>query len=121
VENNKTAFTSGYRPGEVIKIPISHGDGNYYLSESDHKRLLDQDRVVFRYSEPDGTVKEDSAPNGSLDNIAGVINDKGNIMGLMPHPERVTENILGGVGGRRVWLSIFNLLNKGNRNEGNDC
>jgi phosphoribosylformylglycinamidine synthase len=113
VENDKTAFTRDYRQGEVIRVPISHGDGNYNLSEDEYNRLLDEDRVIFRYCEKEGEINPDSAPNGSKDNIAGVMNDKGNILGLMPHPERVTDPLLGGVGGKRVWLSVFKLLKKG--------
>jgi phosphoribosylformylglycinamidine synthase len=115
VENNATPFTSGYASGATIRVPISHGEGNYNASAEDLKELQDQGRIVFRYAEPDGTVRADSAPNGSMDNIAGVINKKGNILGLMPHPERVAEEELGGVDGRTVWTSILDTLNKGAR------
>jgi phosphoribosylformylglycinamidine synthase len=113
VENAKTPFTSDYREGEVVRMPISHGDGNYYINEDGLKELLDKNRVVFRYSDIDGKHKPGTAPNGSLNNIAGVVNGKGNILGMMPHPERVSDPINGGLGGKRIWLSIYNLLRRG--------
>ena len=113
VENSKTPFTSGYAAGEVLRIPISHGDGNFNISPDGLKELEDSGRIIFRYSEPNGEILESSAPNGSMGSIAGVVNGKGNILGLMPHPERVSESLLGGTDGKRVWLSIFNRLKKG--------
>lgn len=106
VENNQTPFTLLYEKGEVLSIPIAHMDGNYF---ADHKTLnsLEQShRVVFRYSCPDGTLSEECNPNGSLNNIAGIVNEKGNVFGLMPHPERASEAILGSEDGKRVFLSI---------------
>jgi phosphoribosylformylglycinamidine synthase len=110
VENAATAFTSDYLPGQVLTIPISHGEGSYTIAPAGHQRLLDKDLVVFRYCAPDGTVAPDDAPNGSLDNIAGIINERGNVLGLMPHPERSAEAELGGLDGRGLFTSILSRL-----------
>ena len=110
VENASTDFTSGYQAGEVIRIPIAHGEGSFTINPAGLKKLQDENRIVVRYCEPDGTVKENSAPNGSLDNIAGIINERGNVMGLMPHPERLGETILGGDDGRRMFESVLKAV-----------
>ncbi|MDR1111328.1 MAG: phosphoribosylformylglycinamidine synthase subunit PurQ [Deltaproteobacteria bacterium] len=113
VENAGTAFTGGYRPGQVIRIPISHGEGGYSLSPREHRRLVDNGQVVFRYCAPDGTVAPGQAPNGSLDNIAGIINGRGNVLGLMPHPERLAEEELGGTDGRALFSSVLAAMKGG--------
>jgi phosphoribosylformylglycinamidine synthase len=113
VENNRTAFTSDYHSSQVIRIPISHGEGGYSASPKDHQELLDNDRVILRYCAPDGSLAPGDAPNGSLDNIAGIINKEGNVMGLMPHPERLAEEELGGIDGRALFTSILKTLNGG--------
>ena len=113
VENNKTSFTSGYEAGAVIRFPIAHGEGGFTINSQGLKKLQDNDRIVLRYCRPDGVVEADSAPNGSLDNIAGIINEKGNVMGLMPHPERLAEPILGGEDGRIMFESIFKAVTSG--------
>jgi phosphoribosylformylglycinamidine synthase len=115
VENNRTDFTSGYRAGQVVRYPIAHGEGGYTINPAGLKKLQDDDRIVLRYCRPDGRVAEDSAPNGSLDNIAGIINDQGNVLGLMPHPERLAEKILGGEDGRIMFQSIFQAVAGGLR------
>ena len=94
-------FTHLYKPGEIIKVPIAHGDGRY-VSKNTNK-----DQIVFQYCDKNGNITEESNPNGSVENIAGVINEKGNILGMMPHPERVCESILGGVDGKRLFESII--------------
>jgi len=100
VERNDTRFTWAYQKAEKIKMPIAHGEGHYYIDDAGLKRLEKNRQIVFRYT---------NNPNGSVTNIAGVINEKGNVMGLMPHPERVCEEILGNVDGLKLWNSI--LLN----------
>ncbi|MDR1486924.1 MAG: phosphoribosylformylglycinamidine synthase subunit PurQ [Deltaproteobacteria bacterium] len=110
VENNNTAFTSDYRNGQVIRIPISHGEGGYSAGPRDLQALLDDDRVLLRYCAADGSVSPDDAPNGSMLNIAGIINKKGNVFGLMPHPERLAEEELGGADGRAMFTSILKTL-----------
>jgi phosphoribosylformylglycinamidine synthase len=106
VENAETRFTSRCVKGEVLEIPIAHGDGNYYTDEETLKRLEDQQQIVFRYSERDGRITDASNPNGSLSNIAGIINERGNVMGMMPHPERVSDPVLGHTDGRKVFDSL---------------
>ncbi|ABB14844.1 phosphoribosylformylglycinamidine synthase subunit PurQ [Carboxydothermus hydrogenoformans] len=113
VENNNTPFTSKAHEGQVLKIPIAHGEGNYYCEPDTLKKLIANGQVVFRYCNSRGEVTEDANPNGSLYNIAGIINEKGNVLGMMPHPERCSENILGGEDGRVIWESIIAYLERG--------
>ncbi|MDL2226941.1 phosphoribosylformylglycinamidine synthase subunit PurQ [Deltaproteobacteria bacterium OttesenSCG-928-M10] len=113
VENNRTDFTGGYAAGQVIRFPIAHGEGGFTINGRGLKELQDNGRIVLRYCRPDGTVEPDSAPNGSLDNIAGIINGRGNVMGLMPHPERLAEPVLGGDDGRIMLESIFKAVTSG--------
>ena len=96
VENNDTPWTSAYALGQVLRIPIAHGEGNYVADDATLRALGDGNRVVFRYCDADGNVTPESNPNGSIDNIAGIVNERGNVLGLMPHPERAIEQILGG-------------------------
>ncbi|GAV26237.1 phosphoribosylformylglycinamidine synthase subunit PurQ [Carboxydothermus islandicus] len=113
VENNETPFTNKALKGQVLKIPIAHGEGNYYCEPDTLKRLIANGQVVFRYCNSRGEVTEDANPNGSLYNIAGIINEKGNVLGMMPHPERCSEKILGGEDGRVIWESIIAYLERG--------
>ena len=106
VENNQTAYTGASNPGDVLKIPIAHGEGNYYNFEGDIKTLEDNGQVVFRYCDAKGNVNKESNPNGSINNIAGIINKEGNILGMMPHPERAVEPILGSVDGLKFFESL---------------
>ena len=96
-------FTNLYKPGEIIKIPIAHGDGRYVSKNTD------KSQIVFQYCDKDGNITEESNPNGSIENIAGIINEKGNVLGMMPHPERVCESILGGEDGKRLFESVIKL------------
>ncbi|WP_135557393.1 phosphoribosylformylglycinamidine synthase subunit PurQ [Paenibacillus cymbidii] len=100
VENNRTAFTSGYKLGETIDIPIAHGEGNYYCDETTLAKLKANDQIVFRYA--------GSNPNGSVDDIAGICNERGNVVGMMPHPERAVHQLLGSEDGKRMFTSILN-------------
>ncbi len=113
VENNSTPFTKLCNKGEVLKIPIAHMDGNYYHYPSELDKIKRNRQIVFRYCEPDGAVTENSNPNGSLENIAGIINKKGNVLGMMPHPERASFSILGSEDGRKIFLSCLNYLMRG--------
>ncbi len=106
VENTDTVFTGLCRPGEVLRIPIAHAEGNYYHHDESIDALRTTGRIVFRYCERDGTVSEQSNPNGSIDNIAGIINDEGNVLGMMPHPERAVESVLGSTDGLRIFESL---------------
>ncbi|MEW4235681.1 phosphoribosylformylglycinamidine synthase subunit PurQ [Bacillus thuringiensis] len=98
VENNETMFTSQYGKDEVINIPIAHGEGNYYCDEATLKQLEENNQIAFRYVEN---------PNGSVSDIAGIVNEKGNVLGMMPHPERAVDELLGGAEGLKVFQSIL--------------
>jgi phosphoribosylformylglycinamidine synthase I len=100
-------FSVAYRPGEVLRIPIAHNEGNYFASGEDIARLEDKGQVLFRYCSPQGEVEDQWNPNGSLHNIAGVMNEQGTVMGMMPHPERASEISLGSEDGRRLFVSLI--------------
>jgi phosphoribosylformylglycinamidine synthase subunit PurQ / glutaminase len=107
VENAGTLFTRRCAPGEVLAIPIAHGDGNYFADDETLRRLEERNQVVFRYCDAGGEATEESNPNGSLRNIAGIINDDGNVLGMMPHPERASDPVLGHTDGRKIFESII--------------
>lgn len=106
VENDKTRFTSDLKSGDLLRMPVAHGEGNYYAHVSVLNELESENRVLFRYVNEEGVVTAESNPNGSLNNIAGIINREGNVAGMMPHPERACEAILGSIGGLKVFKSI---------------
>jgi phosphoribosylformylglycinamidine synthase subunit PurQ / glutaminase len=106
-ENTSTPFTNRCGQGQVLKIPISHYEGRYYADDDTIKELEDGGKVVFRYATPQGQVTKEANPNGALKNIAGIINSRGNVLGMMPHPERSCEDILGSVDGNIIWESII--------------
>jgi len=110
VENNDTVFTRAMRPGQVLKMPISHGEGRYHADGDTIRRLQRNAQVVFRYCTEEGALDKQANPNGSLDNIAGVINEAGTVMGLMPHPERAAESALGGTDGILIFQSLLGSL-----------
>jgi phosphoribosylformylglycinamidine synthase len=107
VENADTTFSAACRPGQVLAIPISHGEGRYYADAETLARLEAERRVVFRYCDAAGQATAAANPNGSTDNIAGIINARGNVLGMMPHPERACEALLGGEDGLYIWRSIL--------------
>jgi len=107
VDNATTSFTKCYRKDQVVKIPVAHGDGNYFADAKTLDEWEGKDRVVFRYAHRDGSVDDAANPNGSQRNIAGITNDTGRIVGLMPHPERLFELSLGGTDGRRMFESAL--------------
>ena len=107
VENADTIFSAACRPGQVLAIPISHGEGRYYADAETLARLEAERRVVFRYCDAAGQATAAANPNGSANNIAGIINDRGNVLGMMPHPERPCEALLGGEDGLYIWRSIL--------------
>lgn len=107
VENCHLPFTLKAKKGQVLKIPIAHGDGNYYCDEGILKELNRNNQVVFRYVTPEGEALAGANPNGSLENIAGICNKEGNILGMMPHPERAGEALLGSTDGRVIFQSIL--------------
>ncbi len=106
VENTGTPFTNAYRNGEILRVPIAHGEGNYYNFDGDIKKLEKDCLVAFRYCDSEGKVTKESNPNGSVNNIAGIVNREGNILGMMPHPERAVEKILGSDDGLKVFQSV---------------
>jgi phosphoribosylformylglycinamidine synthase len=110
-DNRRTIFTEEIPSDKkAIKIPIAHGEGNYFASDDVLKELQDNNQIVFRYSDADGNVNDEVNPNGSLLNIAGIINKKGNVLGMMPHPERACDSVLGKTDGQFIFKSIINYL-----------
>ncbi|WP_333795580.1 phosphoribosylformylglycinamidine synthase subunit PurQ [Hyphomicrobium sp.] len=107
VENEKTFFTACYRKGEVVRVPIAHAEGNYFADTETLDRLEGDGRVVFRYSDANGNVSAETNPNGAQRNIAGITDPTGRILGMMPHPERLYEQMLGGTDGRRIFESAL--------------
>lgn len=110
VENVETPFTRGLRPGQVLTMPISHGEGKYHADAETLMALRKRNQIVFRYATADGQVTKAANPNGSVDNIAGIVSDDGNVLGLMPHPERAAETALGGTDGLLIFQSLLGSL-----------
>jgi phosphoribosylformylglycinamidine synthase subunit PurQ / glutaminase len=108
VENAATPFTNAATHGTVIKIPIAHGDGNYYAPPETIQRMEDNRQILFRYTDEKGQTMVDTNPNGSLSHIAGICNEAGNVAGMMPHPERAGELILGSADGLIIFKSMLN-------------
>jgi phosphoribosylformylglycinamidine synthase len=107
VENNGTIFTRNYGPEQVLRIPIAHNEGNYFADDATLRDLQDGGRIVFRYCGPHGDVDDRFNPNGSRDNIAGILNERGTVLGMMPHPERLAEPLLGGTDGRAMFDGLL--------------
>lgn len=105
-ENNRTTFSSQVPEDKILRIPIAHGEGNYYADEKTIDEIISNNQIIFKYCNEQGDINNDANPNGSLHNIAGIINKNGNIMGMMPHPERASKSLLGSEDG----LYIFNSL-----------
>jgi phosphoribosylformylglycinamidine synthase I len=110
VETTETLFTARYAKGQVIRCPIAHGDGNYRCDEATLGALRGEDRIVFRYVDADGSTTEAANPNGSLDAIAGILNERRNVLGMMPHPENLIESLQGGNDGRGLFESVVAQL-----------
>jgi len=107
VENNETPFTEAFDEGQVVTFPVAHGEGRYFADEDVLDRLEADDRVLFRYSTPDGAISAEANPNGSARNIGGIVNENGNVCGLMPHPERCVEELIEGTDGRLIFESLI--------------
>jgi phosphoribosylformylglycinamidine synthase len=105
-ENNETPFSHGLNKGEVLQIPIGHMEGNYFCDDATLQQLKKQDRIVFRYCTPQGEITDDSNPNGAIDNIAGICNEGRNVLGMMPHPERASEELHGMTDGLKILKSL---------------
>ncbi len=107
VERNNLAFTQQYQKHQIISLPIAHGEGCYFADADTLKSLEDHQQIVFRYCDGDGNITDAANPNGSLNNIAGICNQQGNVIGMMPHPERAAEGILGGTDGKALFTSLL--------------
>jgi len=107
VENNRTRLTNKSGAGDVLQIPIAHGDGNYFIDDTALRRMEERGQILFRYCNADGSVSSEANPNGSLANIAGVMNEAGNVFGMMPHPERASDALLGSTDGLPIFQSLI--------------
>ena len=110
VENNQTSFSKKYKQNEIINIPIAHNEGNFFANEDTLKKIKDSNQIVFKYCNQNGEVNNETNPNGSIDNIAGITNEKGNVLGMMPHPERATCEITKLLDGEKLFKSISEFL-----------
>ncbi len=110
VETTDTPFTNELERGSVLSIPIAHAEGNYVCDDETHRELVGEDRIVFRYCDARGALTDESNPNGSRDSIAGICNRARNVLGLMPHPERACEDLLGSADGRDIFRSLAATL-----------
>lgn len=115
VQRTNTAFTNQLLPGEIIKVPIAHGEGNYFCDEQTLAVLKRDNRILFSYCDEAGRESLAGNPNGSIANIAGVMNEGGNVLGMMPHPERCSEEILGGTDGYKIFASMLQAFQEGRR------
>lgn len=115
VERSDTPFTCRCETGQVLDMPIAHHEGLYFLPDPEIQRLRDENRIVFRYCGPGGELDDSFNPNGAVEHVAGVVNERGNVLGLMPHPERASERALGSVDGTFIWESLAAWINKGGR------
>lgn len=110
VETTNSPFSNQFSKGEVLQIPIGHMEGNYFCTADDLRRLESEDRIAFRYSTPEGRTTLEANPNGSLGNIAGILNEKRNVLGMMPHPDRSSEKLLGSSDGWKIFASMIEAL-----------
>ena len=108
MEDNQNPFTQKMTKGETLQIPIAHGEGNYFCDDDALKHLQDKSQIIFRYSSEDGKVSNEFNPNGSRESIAGICNEKRNVLGIMPHPERASESVLASEDGKKIWESLLN-------------
>ena len=108
VVNNKTSFSSKYKKDQVLKINIAHNQGNYFTDSEHLEELKNENLIVFKYCDEKGNINENSNPNGSLENIAGILNSKKNILGMMPHPERMIDEIISNKDGINLFTSLLN-------------
>ena len=115
VETTHSPLTAYLRQGQILRVPIAHGDGNYYADHDTLNELINEDRVLFRYSTPEGLILPEANPNGSLYNIAGICNKERNVFGMMPHPERAAEEAVGSADGRLMLESMLRFLSENSR------
>ena len=112
IESNDSPFTQSAETGQLLRVPISHGEGNYFADRKTVDELETNGRILFRYSSESGDIVPGANPNGSINNIAGITNEAGNVLGMMPHPERCCEEIVGGVDGKVIFNSIIESSRK---------
>jgi phosphoribosylformylglycinamidine synthase I len=110
IENSKSIYTNHCETNSVLKIPVAHGEGSYFTDNDTLERLNDNDQILFRYCGENGEVDSENNPNGSVENIAGIINEKGNVMGMMPHPERAADPAWEQLDGQHIFQSMVNSL-----------
>lgn len=110
IGNKNTVFTKGLDGKDSLKIPIAHGEGNYFADQNTLMELEDNNQIVFQYCSNNGTISIEDNPNGSVQNIAGIINKKGNVLGMMPHPERSTDPVLGKTDGSLIFRALANNI-----------
>tara|TARA_B100000676_G_C18026211_1_gene815760 strand:- start:198 stop:887 length:690 start_codon:yes stop_codon:yes gene_type:complete len=111
VENNKTIHTNMFNNNQVVRMPIAHQDGNFFIDEDGLNDIRENDQIAFSYSDQKGTAKTNNNPNGSIMNIAGIFNKEKNVLGMMPHPERVADPLLGGTDGKTMFDGLIATLN----------
>jgi phosphoribosylformylglycinamidine synthase len=107
--SNNSPLTAGIPSGQVLKIPIAHGDGRFYADAETLAELEANDQILFKYCQPNGEIATEANPNGAVDNIAGICNKQRNVFGMMPHPERASEDILGNADGHRLFDSLVKM------------
>ena len=112
VETTHSPLTADLRQGQILRIPIAHGDGNYYADHETLDQLIDEDRILLRYSTPEGLILPEANPNGSLYNIAGICNKERNVFGMMPHPERASEEAVGSTDGKLLLESMIRMISQ---------
>ena len=110
VENNFTQLTSSLEKNKAYKIPIAHGEGNFYADNESMKKIIDNEQILFRYCDENGNVTQQANPNGTMDNIAGICNESKNVFGMMPHPERAADNELGNTDGLSIFESMYKMV-----------
>jgi phosphoribosylformylglycinamidine synthase subunit PurQ / glutaminase len=110
VETTASPFTGQLKKGEVLRIPVGHMEGNYFCQPEELRRLEAEDRIAFRYATPGGEITREANPNGSLSNIAGILNEGRNVMGMMPHPDRSSELLLGSADGWKIFASMIGVM-----------
>ena len=110
IENNETPFTLNLKKGDILRIPVANGEGNYYATQQQLHDLNESSRVVFRYCDSKGKASDDANPNGSIQNIAGICNANNNVLGMMPHPERSYDEIIGGSDGKIIFESVISWI-----------
>jgi phosphoribosylformylglycinamidine synthase subunit PurQ / glutaminase len=109
-ENTNSFFTNRLKKNAILRIPIAHGEGNYFCDEKTLEELESQNRIAFRYCSETGELGAAHNPNGALAHIAGILNEKGNVLGMMPHSERASETILGSDDGKKIWESVLSTI-----------